>query len=236
MQDENIEVTEVKETNQQEDEEFTKEQFDVTSEIVEDFDYFYTDEDKILENEKIKKRHRLFIGLIIALLVFITTMAVGGTRMIIYNTQNVVTREFVKRKDYCSLVENPYKYVFELINFSADGETQNGILTEIDYTKNSSLEKINDINTKLNEYKQSESSFKNLPVSKGDSLYTSYSDFSLCLTECINIEYDWTSSYISYMNGEMDEDTLNSNILNYIIYLQPLEDRMAGYWLTDISL
>ena len=99
MQDENIEVTEVKETNQQEDEEFTKEQFDVTSEIVEDFDYFYTDEDKILENEKIKKRHRLFIGLIIALLVFITTMAVGGTRMIIYNTQNVVTREFVKRKD-----------------------------------------------------------------------------------------------------------------------------------------
>ena len=154
MQDENIEkVDGVVENNQQEDMEFTKEQFDVTSEVVEDFDYFYTDEDKILVAEKLKRKHRLFIGLIIGLLVFITIMAVGGTRMVLYDTNDVVTRELVQRKDYHSLVESPYKYVLELFTYSGNEEitsiddilqnkiNASGYLLEINLSKNSNKDK-----------------------------------------------------------------------------------------------
>ena len=227
MQDENIEkVDGVVENNQQEDMEFTKEQFDVTSEVVEDFDYFYTDEDKILVAEKLKRKHRLFIGLIIGLLVFITIMAVGGTRMVLYDTNDVVTRELVQRKDYHSLVESPYKYVLELFTYSGNEEitsiddilqnkiNASGYLLEINLSKNSNKDKCLEYQTKLDGYVSSSSSYSNIPLKKGDKNYEEYKMFAQTLNLCLELEKEWVDVYISYYENEIDSDGVGLTVAN----------------------
>lgn len=81
--------------------------FEVIEETVSDFDYFYDDEEASKRNRGVIIKYRMVsIGLIVIVLMFLLTL-LGISRMKIYGTKNVLTKDeinYIETKNVCDEV------------------------------------------------------------------------------------------------------------------------------------
>ena len=197
-----------------EDQEFTKESFEVSEELLEDFSYFYKDEEDVLANEKLKRRYRLFMGLIISAFVIISIFVLGGVRMATYGTTEVVTETFIQEYEYKQTTETIYQYC--LYFYDIDGK--NGRLTDIQENPNSISEEITEIKKK----KEVLDNLKN-PISESNiNKYMDYDNYKRELLNCLyKINLLLTEIKQEGFSGDFEENEL---LFNYIEnYVQTLE-------------
>lgn len=74
--------------------------FEVIEETINDFSYFYDEEEEFKRNRKIIKKYKLLSVLIFVFLSFIFILLLGIVRMKLYDTKNVLTKEEIKRIEY----------------------------------------------------------------------------------------------------------------------------------------
>lgn len=199
-----------------ENQEFTKESFEVSEELVEDFSYFYKDEEDVLANEKLKRRYRLFMGLIISAFVIISIFILGGVRMATYGTTEVVTETFIQEYEYKQTTETIYQYC--LYFYDIDGK--NGKLKDIQDNPNlilKEMEQISDKKTILDNLKN--------PISESNiNKYMDYDNYKRELLNCL-YEINLLLEEIKKegYSGDVEENELLFNYIeNYVETLETL--------------
>lgn len=131
------------------EEEFKNENLEVLEEIVEDFSFLYKDEDDVLANEKLKLKHRIFQIGVIVFLFLISILIIGGARMAMYQTSDIVTNQLVYKQDFARNTKEYYKYAIDFADEYDSMKYLNTISNEMDY--NDAKEKIETYYNSINE-------------------------------------------------------------------------------------
>lgn len=197
-----------------EEQEFTKEHFNVSEELVEDFSYFYKDEEDVLANEKLKRRYRIFTGLIIGACVLISIFILGAVRMATYGTTGVVTQTFIEEYDYKKNTEKVYEYCL----YFYDELGNSGRLVDI----KSDINAIDAEITSIVEYYTMLSNLEN-PISESNvEKYMLYDNYKRELKNCVNAIKD---TLLKIRNQGLIEDvTENDEFYNCVKnYIEALE-------------
>lgn len=111
------------------DDDFSFEDFEVSEEIVEDFNYYYIEDEEQELNKKIRNKHRLIFAsfFVVILTVFITIL--GAIQMFNYNTTQIINKNYMLRAEIIRQTEKDYEYCknyFYVIN-----NTNNGLFIEM---------------------------------------------------------------------------------------------------------
>lgn len=131
------------EIEEENEEEMGNTDITVLNELVEDMSYFYKEDDDVLTNEKLKTKHKIFqIGLIVGLL-FISIFILGGVRMAMYQTTEVVNNQLIYKQTFAKNSKDCYQYA---IGFA----DEYNVMIYLD-TINNQLD-VNDVNDKINNY------------------------------------------------------------------------------------
>ncbi len=104
--------------------------FEVVEDIVDDFDYFYEDEEEVVRNAKIIRKLKIYSGLIIGAVLFLIVLFTGIVQMQIYNTSDIVTKDLITKTDYLGQTEELYDYA---INFYMEKTIDNKLITSGTY-------------------------------------------------------------------------------------------------------
>ena len=107
--------------------------FEVVEEVVDDFDYFYEDDEEIIRNQKYIKKLKLISVGIAAFATIILLMIVGMIQMGIYSTKHIVTKQLMLETDYKNGTSEAYKYVtdFYVMQEINGGIVEGGTLKDI---------------------------------------------------------------------------------------------------------
>lgn len=84
--------------------------FEVVEEVIEDFDYFYEDEEDAVRNIREKNKLRLFSILICVFVVFLIILFTGMIQMKVYNTKSYVSKELIRQTEYMEIATDAYEY------------------------------------------------------------------------------------------------------------------------------
>lgn len=111
------------------DDDFSFEDFEVSEEIVEDFNYYYIEDEEQELNKKIRNKHRLIFAsfFVVILTIFITIL--GAIQMFNYNTTQIINKNYMLRAEIIRQTEKDYEYCknyFYIIN-----NTNNGLFIEM---------------------------------------------------------------------------------------------------------
>ena len=84
--------------------------FEVVEEIIDDFDYFYEDEEDFIRNKREKTKLKMLSILISVFVVFLIILFTGMIQMKVYNTKSYVSRELIRKTEYLELAMDAYEY------------------------------------------------------------------------------------------------------------------------------
>ena len=112
----------------------TDEDFEVVEEVIEDFDYFYEDEDEIIRNAKVIRKLKMTSVLITAVVLFFVVLFTGMVQMKVYETDKIVTKDTIVQIEYKENVKEAYEYAMEFYNEQTINNEikKNGLLYEIE--------------------------------------------------------------------------------------------------------
>lgn len=95
------------------EDEFKDEGMQILEEVVEDISYLYKDEEDVLANEKLKIKHRIFQIGIVALLFILAIFIIGGARMAMYQTTEVVNNQLVYKQSFATTTKDAYNFAIK---------------------------------------------------------------------------------------------------------------------------
>lgn len=84
--------------------------FEVVEEVIDDFDYFYEDEEDAVRNIREKNKLKLLSILICVFVVFLIILFTGMIQMKVYNTSKYVSKELIRQTEYMDIAEEAYVY------------------------------------------------------------------------------------------------------------------------------
>ena len=107
--------------------------FEVVEEVIEDFDYFYEDEQDAVRNQREKNKLKILSILISAFVVFLIILFTGMIQMKLYNSKTYVSREVIKQIEYMEVAEEAFSYAKDFYSAKeVNGKlVEDGIYVEI---------------------------------------------------------------------------------------------------------
>lgn len=84
--------------------------FEVVEEVIDDFDYFYEDEEEVVRNIREKNKLKLLSILICVFVVFLIILFTGMIQMKVYNTSKYVSKELIRQTEYMDIATEAYDY------------------------------------------------------------------------------------------------------------------------------